>query len=221
MERIVLQNVSKRFSKQLTILNAVNYTFEAGKFYGIIGDSGVGKTTLLQILGTLDEPTEGKILIDGRDIERLGIKERAELRNKQIGFVFQSFFLNANLTAVENVMMPMLISAGFAECQKRAEQLLEQMGLGGRLSHFPAQLSGGEQQRVAIARALVNKPKIILADEPTGNLDETNEEHVINILQALAREGITVVMVTHNKQLLSKVDQILRLEAGRLVEAGE
>lgn len=221
MERLVLQQVQKRFGPRVEILQGVSYTFEAGRFYGIIGASGAGKTTLLQIMGTLEEPTGGRVVINGRDSGEMSVQERAKLRNEQIGFVFQSFYLNAYLTAVENVMMPMLITkVDFDECRKRAEKLLEQMGLRERLEHYPAQLSGGEQQRVALARALANRPNIILADEPTGNLDEANEDNVMGILRKLADEGMTVIMVTHNQRLLQQVDRILRLADGQLKSIG-
>ncbi len=221
MERLVLQQVQKRFGPRVEILQGVSYTFEAGRFYGIIGASGAGKTTLLQIMGTLEEPTGGRVVINGRDSGEMSVQERAKLRNEQIGFVFQSFYLNAYLTAVENVMMPMLITkVDFDDCRKRAEKLLEQMGLGERLEHYPAQLSGGEQQRVALVRALANRPNIILADEPTGNLDEANEDNVMGILRKLADEGMTVIMVTHNQRLLQQVDRILRLADGQLKSIG-
>ena len=216
MERLVLQQVQKRFGPRVEILQGVSYTFEAGRFYGIIGASGAGKTTLLQIMGTLEEPTGGRVVINGRDSGEMSVQERAKLRNEQIGFVFQSFYLNAYLTAVENVMMPMLITkVDFDECRKRAEKLLEQMGLRERLEHYPAQLSGGEQQRVALARALANRPNIILAD-----LDEANEDNVMGILRKLADEGMTVIMVTHNQRLLQQVDRILRLADGQLKSIG-
>ena len=221
MNRVVLKHVSKCYSDQLVVLTDVDYTFEMGKFYGITGQSGAGKTTLLQIMGTLDEPSGGQVLVNGQNVSHLKSRDKARLRNEQIGFVFQSYFLNAGFNALENVMMPMLLTkASFAACEKRAEDLLEQLGLAERFRHFPAQLSGGEQQRVAVARALVNHPAIVLADEPTGNLDDKNEGKLIEIFSALATQGILVVMVTHNQTVLSQMDQILHLEKGGLLEKG-
>lgn len=214
---IILKNISKNFNK-LHILNDITYSFYENKFYGIAGESGVGKTTLLQCLGTIDNFSSGELYILGQSVKKMTNKEKAQLRNKHIGFIFQSFLLNDKLTAVENVMLPMLITNhSLKECKQKAEQLLTDIGLGQRLSHYPKQLSGGEQQRTAIARALANNPSIILADEPTGNLDQNNEQKIIDIFHNLAHNyGKTVIMVTHNIALLNQVDYVLKLEDGNL-----
>lgn len=215
---LVLQHVTKQYGKNLSILKDINYTFQKGTFYGVIGASGAGKTTLLQLLGTLDEVTSGELYIKNRPVHNLNSKEKAQLRNQHIGFVFQSYFLNSKLTAVENVMLPMLITErSFALCQQKATELLVQLGLELRLTHLPSQLSGGEQQRVAIARALANDPDILLADEPTGNLDEETEQSIMQLFCDLVQNtGKTIIMVTHNRSLLHAVDQVLLLEEGCL-----
>lgn len=215
---LVLQHVTKQYGKNLSILKDINYTFQKGKFYGVIGASGAGKTTLLQLLGTLDEATSGELYIKNRPVHNLNSKEKAQLRNQHIGFVFQSYFLNSKLTAIENVMLPMLITErSFALCQQKATDLLVQLCLELRLTHLPGQLSGGEQQRVAIARALANDPDILLADEPTGNLDEETEQSIMQLFCDLVQNtGKTIIMVTHNRSLLHAVDQVLLLEEGCL-----
>lgn len=219
MEPIIeLKQLTKKYANEVTVLKNVSYTFQQGKFYGIIGPSGSGKTTLLQLLGTLDTGTSGDISILNRPVSQMSYKEKAQLRNQHIGFVFQSYFLNDKLTAVENVMLPMLITEQtLAQCQQKAETLLTQVGLKNRLSHLPAQLSGGEQQRVAIARALANTPDIILADEPTGNLDEENEQAIMQLFcDFMQKANKTVIMVTHNKAILTNVDHVLGLHNGTL-----
>ncbi len=219
MEPIIeLKQLTKKYANEVTVLKNVSYTFQQGKFYGIIGPSGSGKTTLLQLLGTLDASTSGDISILNRPVSQMSYKEKAQLRNQHIGFVFQSYFLNDKLTAVENVMLPMLITEQtLAQCQQKAETLLTQVGLKNRLSHLPAQLSGGEQQRVAIARALANTPDIILADEPTGNLDEENEQAIMQLFcDFMQKANKTVIMVTHNKAILTNVNHVLGLHNGTL-----
>ncbi len=215
---IELKQLTKKYANEVTVLKNVSYTFQRGKFYGIVGPSGSGKTTLLQLLGTLDTGTSGDISILNRPVSQMSYKEKAQLRNQHIGFVFQSYFLNDKLTAVENVMLPILITEQtLAQCQQKAETLLTQVGLKNRLSHLPTQLSGGEQQRVAIARALANTPDIILADEPTGNLDEENEQAIMQLFcDFMQKANKTVIMVTHNKAILTNVDHVLGLHNGTL-----
>lgn len=219
MEPIIeLNQLTKKYANGVTVLENVSYTFQQGKFYGIIGPSGSGKTTLLQLIGTLDTATSGDISILNRPVSQMSYKEKAQFRNQHVGFVFQSYFLNDKLTAVENVMLPMLITEQtLVQCQQKAEILLTQVGLKNRLSHLPAQLSGGEQQRVAIARALANTPDIILADEPTGNLDEESEQAIMQLFcDFMQKTNKTVIMVTHNKAILTNVDHILKLHNGTL-----
>ena len=199
-------------------LRGVNLDIYANEMVGIIGPSGSGKSTLLGIIGGLDSPTDGKIAIDGVDITRMSERQLTDIRNQKIGFVFQFFNLIPTLTAIENVALPI----EFAQERRhkpfqRAEELLEQLGLGGRLNHRPNELSGGQQQRVAIARALANDPPILLADEPTGNLDSRSGETVLEALASIRDEiGTTVVLVTHDPSLAGRMDRVLTLVDGRI-----
>jgi lipoprotein-releasing system ATP-binding protein len=203
----------------LEILTGADLDVAPGEFVAIIGASGAGKSTLLHLLGALDRPSAGTIQLDGRDLSLLTRKELGELRNRSIGFVFQFHHLLRDFNAVENVALPMRIAGQPPrEARRRAEQLLAQVGLGARLSHRPPQLSGGEQQRVAVARALVNDPRIVLADEPSGNLDAAHAGELHDILASLARDFETaLVVVTHNRQLAARADRLLSVEGGRLV----
>jgi len=216
-------SLSKAYSNGADIraLEDVTLSIEGGEFVAISGSSGSGKSTLLNLIGTLDHPTSGQIIIDGVDVTTLKGNVLADFRREKIGFVFQLFNLIPELTALENALMPLLPyqrGLGF-KLQDRARELLERMGLGERLHHLPGQLSGGEQQRVAIARALVNHPRLILADEPTGNLDTQNGVDVINLLRQLNREkGLTLVLVTHDSLLATQADRVLYLKDGRLME---
>jgi len=217
-EWIQVQNLYKSFgngAKKVEVLRGIDLTFYQGERVAIVGASGVGKTTLLHILGTLDRPTSGKVLYGGRDVFVLNEKDLALFRNREIGFVFQFHHLLPEFNALENTMMPCLIS-GMAkkEASARAEEILTLVGLKDRLSHKPGELSGGEQQRVAVARALVLEPKILLADEPTGNLDSKTGEAVFSLLQELNRiKNVTLIMVTHNPNLASQMPrQILLLD---------
>jgi lipoprotein-releasing system ATP-binding protein len=200
------------------VLTGVDLSIYRGQVVAIIGASGAGKSTLLHLLGALDEPTGGEIALDGTSYSRLGEEERGTLRNRQIGFVFQFHHLLREFTALENVMMPLLI-AGWAEqrARGRAEEVLAAVDLAGRMSHRPAELSGGEQQRCAVARALVHDPKVLLADEPTGNLDFHNSARVHDLLLNLARSfEAAMVVATHNRALAERADRVFLLEGGRL-----
>lgn len=200
----------------LTILENVELEVAAGESLAIIGRSGSGKTTLLSLLAGLDLPSHGEIALDGIALSRLDEEARAKLRAGRVGFVFQSFQLLGGFTALENVMLPAEI-AGRAEAETRAWELLEQVGLGARLDHYPSQLSGGEQQRVALARAFAGDPKILFADEPTGNLDTETGAHIIELLFRLNREqGTTLVLVTHDPALAERCDRTVVLDGGRL-----
>jgi len=202
----------------LEILRSVDVEVRRGEFVAIVGASGAGKSTLLHLLGALDSPTGGDIWLDGSRYADLDARGAAELRNRKLGFVFQFHHLLREFSALENVMMPLLI--GGVEPRKarsRAEEVLSEVGLAGRMSHRPAELSGGEHQRCAVARALVHDPTVVLADEPSGNLDHANAERLHEIFFRLAREYETaVVVVTHNRQLAGRADRILLLEDGRL-----
>jgi ABC-type lipoprotein export system ATPase subunit len=201
-------------------LDGVSLTIARGEFVAIQGRSGSGKTTLLNLIGTLDQPTSGRVIISGTDVARLTGDALADFRRAHIGFVFQMFNLVATLTALENVMLPLLPYQRRLEfnLQARARQLLSEVGLASRLQHLPGQLSGGEQQRVAIARALINGPELILADEPTGNLDSHSGAETLRLLQRLNREqGITIVMVTHDVAIAGVADRTIHMQDGRLV----
>ena len=202
----------------LHILRGVDLTLDRGEAVAIVGASGSGKSTLLHLLGALDQPTAGSVLLDGIDIATLGDEEAAAVRNRRLGFVFQFHHLLLDFTALENVMVPALIQgASSARAKERAAELLRQVGLGDRLGHKPGELSGGEQQRVAVARALVNHPLVILADEPTGNLDTDTSEQVREVLFALKdRYGVALLVVTHNRQLAARAERVLRLHLGVL-----
>jgi putative ABC transport system ATP-binding protein len=218
---IELRAVSKTVmsgAEPLTILHPLSITIARGRFMAIVGPSGSGKSTLLGLIAGLDAPTSGSVVIDGVDITRLDEDRLAKLRGEKIGFVFQFFHLIPSLTAVENVSVPMEI-IGLRDARQRAEALLEEVGLTGRAHHYPSQLSGGEQQRVALARALANAPPIVLADEPTGNLDTTNGRHIMELLRKIHEvRGTTVVLVTHDSELASLADTRLVLRDGRVVE---
>ncbi len=204
---------------QVFALRGVTLSIEKGDFIAIMGPSGSGKSTLMHILGLLDTPTKGKVIIKGKDVSTLSEDERALIRRKTVGFVFQQYNLSPSLNALENVELPMLF-AGVPKEQrrKRAKELLEMMGLGHRLYHYPNQLSGGQQQRVAIARALANDPEVILADEPTGNLDTKTGERIIELFKDLHRKGKTIVIVTHDPDVASAAEKIVHIRDGKILE---
>jgi putative ABC transport system ATP-binding protein len=218
---IELRAVSKTVTsgtEPLTILHPLTTNIRRGEFVAVVGPSGSGKSTLLGLIAGLDAPTSGSVVIDGVDITALGEDALAKLRGEKIGFVFQFFHLIPSLTAHENVAVPMEIS-GVDDAGDRARQLLEEVGLTGRAHHYPSQLSGGEQQRVALARALANNPPIVLADEPTGNLDSTNGRHIMQLLKDIHQaRGTTLVLVTHDADLAAQADTRLVMRDGRVVE---
>ena len=203
---------------QIVVLDAVDLQIARGEMVAIIGASGAGKSTLLHLLGALDRPTSGRILIDGRSLEGMDDDAVSALRNRTVGFVFQFHHLLREFTALENVMMPLRIAGtDEAEARRRAMALLERVGLGGRVQHRPGALSGGEQQRTAVARALAADPAVLLADEPSGNLDHHNSEKLHELFTELARElELGMVVVTHNRSLAARADRVLQLEDGRL-----
>jgi putative ABC transport system ATP-binding protein len=202
---------------KLAVLREVNFTIPDGAFVAIVGPSGSGKTTLLGLLAGLDVPSRGSVLLDGDDLTRLSEDQRARLRGAKVGFVFQSFQLIPTLTALENVQVPLELR-GDDGAPERARELLARVGLGDRLHHFPNQLSGGEQQRVAIARAFSNSPRLLFADEPTGNLDSETGARIVELLEALNREsGTTIVLVTHDLNLARRAQRIIRLADGVVV----
>lgn len=219
----VLNSVSKIYGKgrlAVRALDKVSFNVRHGEFLVIMGPSGSGKTTLLNILGLLDKPTRGKVFFLGKDVSRLSDAKASRIRAKHIGFVFQTFNLIPWLTALENVEIALAIAGyPFYKRKRRAKELLEAVGLGSRLHHRPTELSGGEQQRVAIARALANKPEVILADEPTGNLDSESGEVVINILKELSlKQNRTVIVATHNPRIAKVADRIIYLHDGKIVK---
>jgi putative ABC transport system ATP-binding protein len=204
-------------SKKLTVLSDISFDIEKGSIFSIVGPSGSGKTTLLGLCAGLDYPSAGSIELCGSNLQDLNEDERALLRNKEVGFIFQNFQLLPTLTALENVIVPLELQ-GEKNAAKVGLELLEKVGLSDRVHHYPSQLSGGEQQRVALARAFSNKPSILFADEPTGNLDEETGEKVIQLLFQLNKEaGTTLVIITHDLELANRTQQILRLKGGKIM----
>lgn len=208
-----LHDVSKIYGN-LRALNRVNLTIKEGEWIAIMGPSGSGKTTMMNIIGSMDTPSEGRVLLDGRDISKESAKSLTEIRREKIGLVFQQFYLVKYLSALENVMLAQYYHSLTDEAEAMAA--LEQVGLAGRAKHLPNQLSGGEQQRVCIARALINHPRLLLADEPTGNLDEANEQLVMDIFHKLHKAGSTIVVVTHDPEVGDEAERVITLEHGSI-----
>ena len=224
---IEIQGMTKVYGMDEATVHAlagVDMTVDKGEFVAIMGHSGSGKSTLMNILGCLDRPTSGTYIFDGRDVSQLSNNELAEVRNQKLGFIFQSFNLLPRLSALANVMLPMLYNMeediSDAETEKRAIQSLQSVGLGERLQHHPNQLSGGQQQRVAIARALVNNPPLILADEPTGNLDSRSSVEIMEILHSLHKNGATIVMVTHEPDIAEHAQRVVCVKDGVIISDG-
>jgi len=219
---IKLQNITKVYKTktiETTALNDIDIHVPKGEFLSIMGPSGCGKSTLLNIIGLLDEPSGGTIIVDGQSVKNYASKATAQFRNEKLGFIFQSFHLIPDLNVIDNVELPLLYRSVSSKERKRlSEEALEAVGLANRKSHFPSQLSGGQKQRVAIARAIVGQPEIILADEPTGNLDSVMGDEVMAILTSLNKDkGTTIVMVTHDERMAKKTDRLIRLSDGSQV----
>ncbi len=218
-----LKNVKKVYvvkNEKVMALNDVSYTFEMNNFYGIMGHSGSGKTTLISILGLLESFDSGTYLINGEEVKDFDDNKISKIRRDYVGFVFQDFYLDEYLNVYENVMLPLITHKELSK-ETKNEMVIEaltKVGIVDRKNHFPSQLSGGEKQRVAIARALINNPKIILADEPTGNLDEDNEKMIFQILKDLSKEGKCVIVVSHSNEVKSYADKIIKITNGKLVK---
>ena len=222
MGYIRAEDLSKQYGSgdaAVMAIHDMDFTVESGEFVSIMGESGAGKSTLLSIVGAMNPPSSGKFVVDGIDVYHLGSEKRTDFRREFIGFVFQSFHLVPYLTVVENVMLP-LTTVKVSKKKKRvlAEEALDQVGLAGKEDRLPSQISGGEKERVAIARAIVNDPPVILADEPTGNLDSSTTQEIMGLLQRLNREGTTILMVTHSQDCAAYAERILQVSDGRLIE---
>jgi putative ABC transport system ATP-binding protein len=222
MKRIQAQHISKQYGKGDTAVSAlkeVSFTIDRGEFVAVMGESGSGKSTLLSILGTLNSPTSGRLIVDDVDVYTLGKDARADFRRESIGFVFQNFNLIPYLTLAENVMLPLAtVRAKRAQKRTMAFDALKRVGLSAKAGRLPSQISGGEQERVAIARAIVGRPPIILADEPTGNLDSKTGKEIMGIFDGLNGEGMTIIMVTHNPDYAAYANRVLRVADGVLAE---
>lgn len=221
-----LKNISKVYhtkKEKVEALKDFSYKFDDGKLIAIMGHSGSGKSTLIKIMGLMDTCDEGKIIIDDKVVNDLSEKELADIRMKNIGFVFQDYYLDIDLKAIDNVILPMIINDNISRSdrKKKAEYLLKFVGLDKRINHYPKELSGGEQQRVAIARCLANDPSIILCDEPTGNLDEDNETIIFKMLKDLSKKGKCVVVVSHSNEIKKYADEVIYLKGGKLVKNNE
>ncbi|MBU3904841.1 MAG: ABC transporter ATP-binding protein [Nanoarchaeota archaeon] len=216
---IELKNVGKTYTigeVKLDVLKGISLSLKKGEDLAIIGASGSGKTTMLNMIGILDTPTIGHVLIDGKDVSKMNTSEQAEVRRNKIGFVFQFFYLLPNLTALENVELPMMFNK--KRNVGRGEELLKQVGLEKRMHHYPGQLSGGERQRVAIARALINEPEIILADEPTGNLDSKSGKQIMDILYGLNKKKISLIVITHDTSIAKNIKRKIYLKDGQIIK---
>lgn len=228
MPFIIIENVTKAYqpngaSSRTTVLRGISTEIEEGEFVALMGPSGSGKTTLLSIIGAMSQPTDGRVIIDGVDVYDLSEERRADFRREYLGFVFQQHHLLPYLTALENVMLPLVITKLNAqEKRMKAQTALERVGLGDKFDRLPSQLSGGEQGRVAIARALVNEPPLILADEPTGNLDSRTGDELVSLLRSLNEQGQTILMVTHNPEAAAATHRVLEIHDGLMMpEAAE
>lgn len=221
-ELIKLKSIKRDFAlgeETIRVLKGIDLTINQGEYVALMGPSGSGKSTLMNLLGCLDTPTSGSYILNGQDVSKMRDDELAEIRNKEIGFVFQTFNLLPRTTALDNVALPMIYAGyGKAERSARAKEVLEQVNLGDRMDHQPNQLSGGQRQRVAIARALVNKPSIILADEPTGNLDSKTSVEIMKLFDEIHRNGNTVILVTHEEDIAAYAHRVIRLRDG-LIES--
>ncbi len=218
---IELKNVSKKYkldAVEVAALDDVSMRIDNNDYVSVMGPSGSGKSTLLNVMGLLDRPTAGKVLLGGKNVISFSDNELAQIRGEKIGFVFQFFNLYPTLSALENVKLPMVLTEKYQDSQeKRAAELLERVGLGKRLNSFPSQLSGGERQRVAIARALANDPLLLLADEPTGNLDSKTGKEVLKLFHTLHKEGHTIIIVTHDRNIADSTGRIIRISDGKVV----
>ncbi len=224
MSYIVAENLCKTFGSQdstVTAVSDISFSIESGEFVGIMGESGAGKSTLLSIMGAMNSPTSGRYTVDDIDVYSLSQEQQADFRREFLGFVFQSFHLVPYLTVLENVMLPLTnIKAGRKKKQAMAEAALAGVGLEGKIHRLPNQISGGEKERVAIARAIVNEPPVLMADEPTGNLDTKTSHEVMDLIGRLNRNGMTVIMVTHSAQCADYAQRILHLSDGKLTKPG-
>ena len=218
---IELRNITKTYNKdggvEVRVLQGINLDIKQGEFVSIMAPSGMGKSTMMNIIGCLDQPTSGEYLLDGIEVAGMNDDDLSSIRNKKIGFVFQSFNLLPRTTALENVELPLIYSPDDLDIKAKAMGALEAVGLGDRVGHQPSELSGGQQQRVAIARALVNDPALILADEPTGNLDSASSQEVMAIFKKLHSDGRTVILVTHEPEVAAQADRIIRMKDGQVV----
>lgn len=222
MEELVrVEQMSKIYNpgeNEVRALDNINLTIQRGEYVAIIGQSGSGKSTLMNMLGCLDVPTDGSYYLNGQDVSHLGDNELSDIRNKEIGFIFQGFNLIANLTALENVELPLIYRGiGKKERRKLVVDSLRQVGLENRMNHKPAEMSGGQQQRVAIARAIAAKPPVILADEPTGNLDSKSSSEIIQILRTMHKEGRSIILITHDNEIAAHADRVIRIKDGLIV----
>ncbi len=225
MEEIIrLEHISKIYhpgENEIRALSDVSLTIHKGEFVAIVGQSGSGKSTLMNLLGCLDTPTDGAYILEGSDVSTLSDQQLSAIRNRQIGFIFQGFNLIPSLTALENVELPLIYrGVGREERRRAARESLERVGLSNRMRHRPAEMSGGQQQRVAIARAIAAHPPILLADEPTGNLDSTSGADVMDILRSLNRDGHTVILITHDSGIAATIDRVVHIQDGQIISDG-